>query len=223
VVRFLLNFGFMAVSTRFRARIATSMSGFAVAFALAAIGTPARAAEPPHAVTTATPPADDLDARHRVGIQMGGSSFVQVVYRLRMFGHVYLDVGGGGAPEAAMNGSLGIFVARSTGTRFYPYAAGGAGFGVAGGGPSATNKGPTGKCVDGTDGCPWESDSVAYGYARAGVGMTVGVAHRVSLLLDLGVWAGRRYHYSDDGMGTATQSSERFVWPIPGLAGFVSF
>jgi hypothetical protein len=200
---------------RFRARTATWMSVLALVLALLSPRT--LSAAPPAAVV-----GDDLDARHRVGLQLGGSSFVQLVYRLRLLGHSYLELGGAGAPEGTMNASAGLMVALRTGTRFFPYAAGGVGFGVAGGGPGPSPD-EASSCVDGTKSCPWESSGVSYGYARAGVGMTFGVNHNASVLLDFGAWKGTRWHWHDDGMGTLTDVSEPFVWPMPGLAMFASF
>jgi hypothetical protein len=192
------------------------MSGVVVAFLILSLGERAGAA----AATTSV--QDDLDARHRVGLQVGGSSFVQLVYRLRLFRHLYLELGGAGVPEATLNASAGLMVAHRTGTRFFPYLAGGAGFGASGGGPAVSGA-MTSKCVDGTAGCPWESTGVTYGYARAGVGMSFGPNHNASLLLDLGAWIGTKWHRRDDGMGTLTDTSGRFVWPMPGLAMFASF
>lgn len=189
------------------------MSGFLVVAALLAVR-PAGAAD---AVARAQ---DDLDARHRIGLQLGGSSFVQIVYRLRMFSHVYLDLGAGGAPHALLNASAGIVVARSTGTRFYPYAAGGAGFGLSGG---ATSNADGESCYSATSKCPWESNSLSYWYARGGVAMMLDPRRRVSLALDVGTWVGTKWHASDAGMGNRTSSSAKIIWPMAGLAGFFSF
>jgi hypothetical protein len=196
------------------------MSGLAAVAVLGA-GAPTWAAEPPPAAVAAKR-ADDLDARHHFGFQVGGSSFAQVSYRLRMFGHVYLDVGVGGAPHGVMNGSAGLVVARSTGTRVFPYAGGGVGFGVLAG-PGDLSGHPDGECNYGGSGCPWDDRSVTYGYGRAGVGVMLDEARRLSLLLDMGVWVGTKWRSRGDGMGMETNTRQRFVWPMPGLAGFVSF
>jgi hypothetical protein len=157
-----------------------------------------------------------LDARHRVGWQLGGSAIFQVVYRLRLLGHSYLEVGAGGLPEGALlNASAGLVVAFSTGTRWYPYAAGGVG--------GAGAAGPTPVTCDGgaSTGCPWSSDGVAFGYVRAGAGAELG--RHASLELDLGAWGGARTHTADDGKGMKTSSSRRFVWPMAGVACIYSF
>jgi hypothetical protein len=196
------------------------MSGCAIVLALVS-PTVAGAAEAPS--IAAAPPADDLDARHRIGFQAGGSSFLQFDYRLRTVSHVYLDLGLGGAPHGPLNGSVGVVIAYRTGTRFFPYAAGGAGFGVLWSMSDTSGEPSDTRCVDGTMDCPSSSRGVYYGYARAGMGMTLGATHHLSLLLDFGAWMGTKWRSRDDGMGTLIETSERFIWPMPGLAGFVSF
>jgi hypothetical protein len=195
------------------------MSRLAVIGLLAA-AVPTNAAEPPAAV--AERPTDDLNARHRFGVQLGGSSFAQASYRLRMFGHLYLDVGLGGAPHGIMNGSAGLVVAHATGTRLFPYAASGFGFGFLAG-PGDTGVDPSAKCDYGGPTCPWDDVGVTYWYGRAGVGVMLDQARRFSLLLDLGVWVGTKWRSRGDGQGMRTDTSERFIWPMPGLASFVSF
>jgi hypothetical protein len=165
-------------------------------------------------------PAETADAhlqsRHGVGVQLGGSSVFELVYRLRLLGHSYLELGLGGLPEGALiDGSAGLMVAFSRGTRWFPYVAGGFGF--------ATMSGPTpATCDSGTStGCPWQSDGVGFGYARAGGGYAVG--RHASIEVDHGAWMGEKGHTSVDGAGVRTSSSRRFVWPMAGAACIWSF
>jgi hypothetical protein len=193
------------------------MSRIALALALVAAA-PARAADAP------APPPDDLDARHRVGVQLGGSAFVQVVYRLRLLGHSYLEVGGGGAPEGTLNASLGLVVAHSTGTRFFPYAAAGVGMGTTTSAPGMEKNAAGASCgLDATAGCPWSSRAVGFFYARAGVGAVVDASRHLSLHLDVGTWVGEKAVTSDDGRGTRTSATTRITWPMVGVAGYYSF
>lgn len=200
---------------RFRDRTATWMSGTVAALALLAMMS-ARVAD------AVVPVADDLDARHRIGVQLGGSAFAQLVYRLRLVGHSYLEVGGAGAPEGVLNASLGLVVAHTTGTRFFPYAAAGVGMGGTQGRTAQRNA--AGKeCGLDTPGCPWSSHAVGFFYARVGVGTSIDDARRFSLHLDVGTWIGEKTSSSDDGLGARTSSSARITWPMVGLACFYRF
>lgn len=179
------------------------------------------AEKPAHATEAAATVADNLDARHSLGFQVGGSAVVQGVYRLRVFSHAYLEIGGGGAPEGALNGSVGLRVAHSTGTRLFPYASAGLGFaGMTG--PDA-QKNAAGETCLGTPGCPWSTRSVDFFYVRAGAGLVLDTTKHISLDLDIGTWIGDASRTTDDGKGDKTSSSRKIVWPMAGLAGFYSF
>jgi hypothetical protein len=204
----------VAPSSIFPTRIGTWMSGIFVALFLLA-------ARPAHATVPAATIADNLDARHSLGFQVGGSAVAQVVYRLRVFSHAYLEIGGAGAPEGALNGSIGLLVAHSTGTRLFPYA--GAGLGFAGQtGPDAQTNAAGESCLDAPE-CPWSGRGLAFFYVRAGVGLVLETTKHISLGLDIGTWIGEAWHRTDDGNGGKTFSSRRIVWPMAGLAGFYSF
>jgi hypothetical protein len=192
------------------------LSGFLFALALATAGR-TRAAD----VTAAA--ADDLDARHRVGIQLGGSAFGQVVYRVRLLGHSYLELGGGGLPHGVLNGSAGLVVARSTGTRVYPYAAAGIGFGLLAG--YAAQKDAAGHdCPSvAASECAWDSRSVLFGYSRVGIAVGVDASRKMSLSFDVGAWYGDRTHSHDDGLGKQTSSSTKILWPMAGVGLLFSF
>jgi hypothetical protein len=191
------------------------MSGLSIALVLLA-ATPARGAE-----ETATV-ADNLDARHHIGFQLGGSAFAQIVYRLRVVGHAYLEIGGAAVPEGTLNTSVGFVVAHATGTRFFPYAGAGVGFGGMSG--RDANKNAAGQeCGIDTPGCSWSSRTMGFFHIRAGAGVVLDTARHISLGLDIGSWIGATSHVTDDGNGGRTSSSRRIVWPMAGLAFLYSF
>lgn len=182
----------------------------------------ALAAEPVAGAEATATVADNLDARHSLGFQLGGSAFAQMVYRLRLVRHSYLEVGGAGAPEGVLNASLGLMVAHSTGTRFYPYAAAGAGFASAAGRVAQKNAAGDVCGID-TPGCAWTNRGAAFFYVRAGAGVVLDTARHVSLGFDLGSWIGETFHGTHDGSAGTTYSSRRIVWPMAGVSGFYSF
>jgi hypothetical protein len=167
------------------------------------------------ASVTRAEPSDGHERRHRVGLQAGGSSVFQVVYRYRIVGPIHLDVGGLSVPHSPVNFSLGLIVARPTATRFFPYG----GFGVGHAGIERTSG-----CYPDETGCPTRGDYLFYLYARAGVGMAFDSARRHTLGLDVGGWYGTHRSRYNDGAGTQTlPSSKAILWPMAGLSYLFAF
>ena len=158
----------------------------------------------------------EVNLRHQVGFQAGGSGFAQVVYRYRFLGPLHLDVGMLGAPPDAVLGnvSLGLVATFENRTRFVPYAASGFGAAFVGHRPKG--------CDPSTSDCPDLGDGLAYGYGRAGVGLIVDAARRHLISLDVGVWYGRHDSTTEEGTSTVTTRT-RFLWPMAGLSYLYTF
>jgi hypothetical protein len=149
--------------------------------------------------------------RHRFGVQAGGTAFLQFAYRARLLGPFHLDVGAFGAPEGALNGSLGgLFEVPVTG-RWALYA--GLGGGVA---TVFAPRDQPGCDPDRNPDCPLVAGSYvrSWVYGRAGASLFLGMERRDVLGLDVGVWRGSWTEQVDSkeiGRG-------EFVWPMAGVS-----
>jgi hypothetical protein len=130
-----------------------------------------------------------------VGFQIGGTSYLQLLYRQRLFGPLLLDAGAMGFAlpgGAGGNVSAGLVVDVPLRRRWsiYTGAGGGAAFIFAGDGEGA---GAIGQ---------------AYVYGRLGFAVRLGVEHLDQIGIDDGAWYGKQY---DDN------SEKRLLWPMGGF------
>jgi hypothetical protein len=179
----------------------------AALFALAACLVPTLSRAEPDRDPAAQPDPDaprSLTARHRFGVQVGGSGIFQVVYRLRALGPVHLDVGAFGAPHG-IGGSGGLVADLIRRERWTLYVGGGIGAGA------IIGSVPVDGCDASRTDCERMSSAfeAAYGHARAGVAIHFGARRRHSLGLDLGVWHGV-HRDREDG-----EVTERDAFTIP--------
>jgi hypothetical protein len=166
-----------------------------------------------------SPPQQDekgLAARHRLGLQVGGSAVAQVAYRYRMTSSLHLDVGLGGLPHGILNGSLGVIAGVPFDNRWFVYV--GVGAGHAGVYWSEALYDP--ECPERTSGCPEGSNQLSFFYGRAGVAMALGEARRHLLGLEVGGWYGSHRKRERDDAGATMSSSRPIVWPMAGLSYF---
>jgi hypothetical protein len=156
-----------------------------------------------------------LAARHRLGIQVGGSAIAQVAYRYRMIGPLHVDVGLGGLPHGILNGSLGIVVGAPIDNRWFMYV--GAGVGHAGvyWGDELYDS----ECMAG---CAKGSNELSFLYGRAGVAVAFGETRRHLLGLDVGGWYGSHRKREEDAAGMEMSSSRPIAWPMAGLSYFLA-
>jgi hypothetical protein len=196
----------------------TRVSRFAAVALLAcaaAAGARAEAQEqlPPPAAAQPAPEQQPWERRHRLGVQVGGTGFLQMVYRYRVAGPVHLDTGLFGAPHGS-NMSAGLVAMFPAGTRWLPYV--GLGGGLAGeGGPKQDDS-----CDPAMTDCPLGKGSTVlrFVYARAGIGLAVDDARRNMLALDVGVWWGTIVGHDTTAAGVETKTSRRILWPMAGFA-----
>ncbi len=139
-----------------------------------------------------------------LGFQIGGTAYLQLIYRLRMFGPLLLDIGGAGfvlPPGGAggnVSGGLVVDVPLVRRWSIYTGAGGGAAFVWAGDG-------------EGTG-----TTSQAYYYGRIGFAVRLGPEHLDQIGIDGGAWFGKLYDQDDRVEGTS-KSERRFLWPMAGL------
>lgn len=150
-------------------------------------------------------PAEELPPRRAaLGVQLGGSGFVQLVFRYAFVPrYLHLEVGAlAWGPEAFLNGSAGLSLELPTPRGFAPYVAVGAGAAYVFG---STDDEP----CDGLE-CPQSSTSEAlvFGSGRVGLAKYFG-RHRVGV--DVGAWLGR----VDEDKATGDTG---FLWPMAGLS-----
>jgi hypothetical protein len=141
------------------------------------------------------------------GIQLGGSSFAQLIFRARAAGPLFLDVGAGAfaiTHAAGGNASIGFVVDVPLARRWSVYtgAGVGAGFLFAGGGDGGSDEGGTDgdgtsdEEPESTDGENADGDSgtgtltTRYFYGRVGLAVRIGVEQRDQLAIDGGLWRG---------------------------------
>ena len=138
-----------------------------------------------------------------LGFQIGGTAYLQLLYRLRIVGPLLLDLGGLGfaLPGGAggnVSGGLVVDVPLARRWSIYTGAGGGAAFIFAGDGEGA---GTTGQ---------------AYYYGRLGFAVRLGVEHLDQLGIDGGAWYGKLYERDHSVEGTSS-SEQRFLWPMAGV------
>lgn len=146
------------------------------------------------AVSEATSPTS---YRHFVGIEVGSTSPMALIYRYRLFRPLFLEVGGFGAPEALAIVTGGIVVAFHESDRLMVYSGLGA------------------------SGCLLGDTVLAFLYGRLGLAVKLGAARRQILSADVGVWSGLHRKYDPDTGARIT--NERFTIPMAGLAYGVGF
>ena len=147
--------------------------------------------------------------RSAFGFQLGGTSFFQLIYRLRLSGPLLLDLGGFGfvlpPGGAGANVSAGLVVDVPLGRRWsiYTGAGGAAAFLFAGDG-------------EGTG-----TSSEAHLYGRLGFAVRLGPEHRDQLGIDGGVWYGVKRsddeRRPEDNVTTETHERSRLLWPMAGV------
>jgi len=168
---------------------------------------------PPPAQPQPAPEPQAWQRRHRVGVQVGGTGFLQMVYRYRLAGPVHLDAGLFGAPHGS-NMSAGLVAMFPAGSRWFPYV--GLGGGVAGAfGPKLDDS-----CDAAMTDCPLgkSSSMLTFVHARAGIGLAVDDARRNMRALDVGGWWRTIAARDTDAAGVETKTSRRILWPMAGLA-----
>jgi hypothetical protein len=169
--------------------------------------------EPPGPLPTSQSTRGDRPLSTRrlyLGGQLGGSSYVQAIVRLRLVGPLLVDVGAGGfvLPPGGAGGcaSVGGVIDVPVYRRWSLYGGGGVGAGS----------------VFGGDGGGAGTTSTAYQYARVGVALRLGIDQLVQMGIDGGFWRGRIYQ-QDDRYDEATdahqhtESTRQFLWPMAGL------
>jgi hypothetical protein len=132
--------------------------------------------------------AEASNRRHYLGIQLGGSGALQVVYRVRTVERLHLEVGAF-ASAGAINGSAGVFYDFPISTRTALYVSGGGAFIGAAGEHEPCDQRPG--CVD--------SSVSLFVYARAGDSFRPGDQRRDVLGFDVGLWRGTTTDYGPTG------------------------
>jgi hypothetical protein len=153
--------------------------------------------------------ADPDSFRHRIGLQIGGSSYFQIAYRYRLIGGLYVDTGVF-ALNAGADGSIGGLFDLEVMHPWSLYVGAGVGFGAAFG--ETTPKG----CNDQTTDCPVVHGSVGtvYSYTRVGVAFRFGRGSRHIVGADVGIWRG---HSVEETENEVTGRSS-FVSPMAGVS-----
>jgi hypothetical protein len=154
------------------------------------------------------------ERRHHVGGQIGGTGIIQIIYRLRVLGPIYLEGGGMGVTHGA-NFSTGIVIGASIADRWFPYVGFGGGVMFSG---YPTPKTP----CDSTMGtCPDKyADDLSYLHARVGLGFGFGATRRQMISLDVGGWYGTHRESWNDTTVPVTRVSETIAMPMAGLSYF---
>jgi len=145
-----------------------------------------------------------------IGVQAGGSGFVQFVGRVRALGPFHIEAGAFGGSHI-MHASMGITLGTRFDERWFPYA--GAGVGMGGSFSSPSN------CPAEQVGCQEDSRGqiLTYGYARAGLGVAYGSGRRHLIAVDLALWRGR-HEKTATTSGVTTRQSRPITWVVPGLS-----
>jgi hypothetical protein len=164
---------------------------------------------PPPPPAPAKPDVDGDEPRHRMGLQIGGSSYFQIAYRYRVVGGLYLDTGlfvlNGGA-----DGSIGAVVDVPIVRPVSVYAGAGAGFAMAFG--ATTSK----SCDSSTTNCPVVPGSYGggYTYARLGTAVRFGRTARHVVGLEVAIWRGQ----SEEEIDGQVTEEKRYLMLVPGLS-----
>lgn len=174
----------------------TRLTSFTI-FALVALTVPSRAEEPVAAPAAVSEPAPPPSYRHFVGMEVGGTSPLALIYRYRLLHALFLEVGGFGAPEALAIYTAGVVVAFHQSDRLMVYSGLGASASLSGNG------------------------GLVFLYGRVGLGVKLGARRQHMLAADLGIWAGRYRRYDDQTQALVTD--RRFIVPMAGLCYGVAF
>jgi hypothetical protein len=171
-----------------------------------------------------SPQDKPLSSRYNfIGGQFGGSGIVQGVYRRRIYGPLFFDIGLLVVPAPVVHGSAGLVVDVPTSLRWSLYAGGGGGFWAvfAGGGDGCSRDTQSGDpepgdaAGGGADDCSVSSDGpVTYWYGRVGAAYRLGPQLRDQIGIDVGFWSGAQTTTVSDGPDTV----DHFVWPMVGLS-----
>jgi hypothetical protein len=170
---------------------------------------------PALAQPSAEPREIDVDSlRHRIGVQIGGSSYFQVAYRYRLFGGVFLDTGLF-ILNAGGDGSVGAVADVPIVKPFSVYAGAGVGFAIAVG--ATTPKGCDSKTTD----CPLVNGSYGgtYVYVRLGTAVRFGRGSRHIVGVDGGLWRGWR----EEEIDRQVTSRSEYVSPMVGVSYHYAF
>jgi hypothetical protein len=152
---------------------------------------------------------DPDSLRHRIGLQIGGSSYFQIAYRYRLFGGLYVDTGffalNGGA-DGSIGGVFDLVIVHP----WSLYAGAGVGFTDAFG--ATTPKG----CDAQTTDCPVVHGSfiATYSYARVGTAFRFGQSSRHIVGADVGVWRGQ----SIEEIEHEVTGRDSFLFPMAGVS-----
>lgn len=158
------------------------------------------------AVDGAPPP------RHQLGVLIGGSALLQVVYRLRALGPLHLEVGALGVTHG-FNGSLSLLVEPLRGERWSGFAAAGVGF------LSAFGTSPPTSCPPGELTCPEARETTLTGLVSVRFGAAYRFARRHRVALDVGMWRAVRRERREG----VTTDREVQAYLIGGLAWLYAF
>jgi hypothetical protein len=164
-----------------------------------------------------------VSARYNfLGAQFGGSGIVQGVYRRRLYGPLFFDLGLLAVPAPVLHGSAGLVLELPTSSRWSIYTGGGGGFyaGLAGGGegcPSGSENGDpeaSDAAADSGDDCVTTSvGPTTYLYGRVGIAVRLGPQLRDQIGIDAGFWSGAERTVSSNG----AVARHPFLWPMAGL------
>jgi hypothetical protein len=141
--------------------------------------------------------------RAAMGFQIGGTSYLQLLYRLRVFGPLLLDMGAAGIalPGGAVgNVSGGLVLDVPLGRRWSIYAGGGGGAAF----------------VFAGDGEGTGTTSEAYVYGRLGFAVRLGADHLDQIGIDGGAWYGN-HQITEDGADGRHSETSRFLRPMAGF------
>jgi hypothetical protein len=164
------------------------------------------------------PAPDSFEARHQIGGQVGGTGILQIVYRLRALGPLHLEAGAFGADHGG-NVSAGLLVGVPIARRWFPYVGFGGGLMWAFGPKTADG------CDPKTSMCPivTDSDTLAFLYARVGLGVAFGAPRRHLISVDVGRWRGSHEAHRSDPAGVDMKTTTAVSTPMAGLSYFYAF
>jgi len=148
--------------------------------------------------------------RFLLGVAAGSTGFLQVIFRVRTLGPLYVEAGGMAVPEMG-NASVGLLV--DTPLTAYLTFYGGAGLGAA----FATTRENYGCERQNDPSCQGELevvDTLRIIYGRVGIGYRFLESH-VRFGLDGGVWYGRSV---EDWKTGAPDVEDTILWPMAGLS-----
>jgi hypothetical protein len=156
----------------------------------------------------------DGEPRAWLGVQLGGSGYVQLVLNYRVAGPLSLE--GGGflfGPPPMLNGSLGFVLDAPLSPAFRPYVGSGGGFGFL----IAEGRNVPDDCDPDLEDCPGFAGDTAstFLYARLGLAVLLGRELRDAIRLEGGAWYGILH---DDIGDDSLTSSRTFLWPMAGFS-----